>query len=118
MLLRCLGRESFSEAVKEADTGYPSGPGCETDWGVLWSDASERVDRRGGGGKRGGMEGVEALARDDDFACDGLLKHGAEEDEVCMLADAFDFSESVAGDGDNGRRNRSGGVEFADLCGA
>ena len=63
------------------------------------------------------MEGFETLTGSDELACDGFLKDRGEEDEVCVVAGLFDFGEGVAGDGDNRRREFSGGVEFADLAG-
>jgi hypothetical protein len=101
--------------VEEVDAGYTGGSGFEAGGSVFSGDASERVDRGGSSGEAGGVEGFEALARGDEFACDGFVKDGAEEDEVGVVAGLFDLGKGVTGDREDRRREGRGGVQLADL---
>ena len=85
---------------------------------IFGCDASEGIDGSGGCEKAGGVERFETLPGSDELACNGFLEDRREENEVGAVTRLIDFGEGVAGDGDNGRRELSGGVEFADLGGA
>lgn len=86
---------------------------------VFGRDASEGVDRDGGGGKTGAVKGFEPLARGDKSVCDGLLEDRTVQDDVWVIgAGLLDFREGVAGDGDDRCWEMGGRVELADLRGS
>ena len=104
--------------MEEADSGNPNGSHLQTGGSILEGDASKSIDGRGDCSDTSGAEGFKTLARSDYLASDGFLEDRSEEDEVCMIAGLFDFGQGVAGNGDNGWLELSGGVKFSDLGGS
>lgn len=103
--------------MKKTDSGNTCRSGFEADGSVFERDATKGIDRCGDGGERSGVQSFDALAGGNQFTCDGFLEDWSEENDVCIVAGLFYFGEGVAGDGDDGRRERGGGIELADLCG-
>ena len=104
--------------MEETDAGETCCSGLEAGGGVFQGDSAERTDRRGSGGEAGGAQTVESLAGEGGLAGEGFFKDGSEEDGVdAMVAGAGNLGYRVAGDGNDRRRQASGGVEGADLSG-
>jgi hypothetical protein len=117
--LACAQRTGRLEVVEETDASDPEGSSLKARRGVFQCDATQRVNRGRSGGGAGGAELVEARARGDNLPCNDLPEDGGEEDAVyAIVAGAGDLGQGVAGDGDDGRRQPSGGVEVADLRGS
>ena len=102
--------------MKEADAGDAGGSGCEAGGGVLQCDATQRIDRDGGGCAACVAEPVEALSPDRFPIGEGFFKDGGEENGVGMVfMSAAHVFEGVAGGGDDWRRETDCSVEAADL---
>ena len=103
-------------AVEEADSGYTGGSGGEALGGIFECDSAEGVDRDGGGGCTGFAEAFEASAGGDLLAGDGFFEDRSEEDGRNGLgAGPLNFSEGVAGDGDDRVGQVGLGVTAADV---
>ncbi|RZU41223.1 hypothetical protein BDD14_2728 [Edaphobacter modestus] len=104
--------------VEEADSSDAFGSGGEALRSVLFGDAAEGVDGNGVGGEAGFVQGFEAGGGRDELAGDGFSEDRGEEDGIgAVAAGDLNFSEGVAGDGDDGGRKSEARIAAAHVAG-